>query len=188
MAVNTAFTRSYCWLFPKRDCSWVGVGGTLGSSKDAKLQTRLAEFIERRDDLRGRRIRHRGGGLVPSDLAEEFVAHGAMVVGDAAGLVNPMTGGGIAFALASGEIAGRVAAEAIRRGRNDRSFLRKYPRQFRLTPHYVWLIAMAYLRRRLDRKPPDKQPVAYARMLRRYMSFFHHARRLVDVALGFHRS
>lgn len=36
------------------------------------------------------------------------------IVGDAAGLVNPITGGGIALALRSGEIAGRVAAEAAR--------------------------------------------------------------------------
>jgi geranylgeranyl reductase family protein len=39
------------------------------------------------------------------------------LVGDAAGLVNPMTGEGIYYAVATGEIAGRVAAEALQEGR-----------------------------------------------------------------------
>jgi flavin-dependent dehydrogenase len=148
------------------------------------LAKRLSEFIEQRDDLRGRAIRRRGGGLVPSDMARDFVADGAMVVGDAAGLVNPMTGGGIAFALASGEIAGRVAAEAVKEGRTDHSRLEEYARRFRRTPHYWWFILMAWLRRRLDRKDPSVQPQAYARMLRRYLAFFHHLHSLVDLGLA----
>jgi digeranylgeranylglycerophospholipid reductase len=183
IVLSTAYTKSYFWLFPKRDCVWVGVGGSLQGG-GPPLAKRLSEFIEQRDDLRGRAIRRRGGGLVPSDMARVFVADGAMVAGDAAGLVNPMTGGGIAFALASGEIAGRVAADAVKEGRTDRSRLEEYRRRFRKTPHYWWFVLMAWLRRRLDRKDPAVQPQAYARMLRRYLAFFHHLHTLVDLGLG----
>jgi len=183
LIVTTAFTKSYIWLFPKRDCTWVGVGGTLEGPPSPPLKKRLMQFIEERDDLRGRTMRLSGAGLVPSYVPTGLVADGAMVVGDAAGLVNPMTGGGIVFALASGEIAGRVAAESVKAGRTDRKALRKYPRRFRSTPYYVWLRIMGLLRHGLDRKSPDKQPFAYVKMLRRYFSFFHHAHSLVDMTL-----
>ncbi len=184
IVLNTAYTKSYFWLFPKRDCVWVGVGGSL-TGGGPPLATRLREFIEQRDDLRGRAIRRRGGGMVPSEMARDWVADGAMVAGDAAGLVNPMTGGGIAFSLASGHIAGRIAAEAARTGRPDRAFLRRYPQQFSRTPHYAWLSLMAWRRRRLDRMALSEQPQAYARMLRRYLAFAHHMHALADLALSF---
>ncbi len=42
-----------------------------------------------------------------------------LLVGDAAGLVNPMTGEGIYYAVATGAISGRVAVDAVRSGRPD---------------------------------------------------------------------
>ena len=42
-----------------------------------------------------------------------------LLVGDAAGLVNPMTGEGIYYAVATGIIAGRTAARTVRAGRPD---------------------------------------------------------------------
>ncbi|GAA0949211.1 geranylgeranyl reductase family protein [Kribbella koreensis] len=42
-----------------------------------------------------------------------------MLVGDAAGLINPMTGEGIYYAVATGLMAGRAAAGALRRASGD---------------------------------------------------------------------
>ncbi len=42
-----------------------------------------------------------------------------LLAGDASGLVNPMTGEGIYYAVATGAVAGRIAAEAVRRGQPD---------------------------------------------------------------------
>lgn len=42
-----------------------------------------------------------------------------LLAGDAAGLVNPMTGEGIYYAVATGIIAGRTAARTVRAGRPD---------------------------------------------------------------------
>lgn len=186
LVVSTAYAKSYFWLFPKRDSLWVGVGGTLDEG-GPPLRPRLDAFIEGRDDLRGRPIRHQGGGLVPMYAPCQLAGDGVVAVGDAGGLVNPMTGGGIAFALASGEIAGRVAAEAVKAGRTDRAALAKYPQLFRRTPHYWWLKLMALWGRRLERRHPAAQPAAYARMLRRYIAFFHRVHWLVDFALDFPR-
>ncbi len=183
IVLSTAYTKSYFWLFPKRDCVWVGVGGSL-TGGPSPLNSRLEAFIAGRDDLRERTIRRRIAGLVPADVARDLVADGAMVVGDAGGLVNPMTGGGIAFAIVSGEIAGRVAAQAVLARRTDRAFLARYPRRFRHTLHHLWLAAMRWWRRSLERMPPDEQPRAYARMLRQYLSFFHSAHVLADWVLG----
>ncbi len=42
-----------------------------------------------------------------------------LLAGDAAGLINPMTGEGIYYAVASGILAGRSAAEAVRSGQPE---------------------------------------------------------------------
>jgi len=50
----------------------------------------------------------------------------AMLAGDAAGFVNPLTGEGIEFALESGDLAGRVAVMAAGLGTFDRRALMPY--------------------------------------------------------------
>ena len=52
--------------------------------------------------------------------------NGIMLVGDAARLIDPLTGGGIANAMISGMHAGRTAAEAIEEGNTAEEFLARY--------------------------------------------------------------
>ena len=54
-----------------------------------------------------------------------------LLVGDAAGLVNPMTGEGIYYAVATGIAAGRTAARAVRAGRPAGAGARAPPRRTR---------------------------------------------------------
>ncbi|MBC7119290.1 MAG: NAD(P)/FAD-dependent oxidoreductase, partial [Methanobacteriaceae archaeon] len=49
-----------------------------------------------------------------------------MVVGDAAGQVNPLTGGGIISGMTGGMLAGKVAAEAIKDDDTSKGRLREY--------------------------------------------------------------
>jgi len=52
-------------------------------------------------------------GAVPlSGPIAESVADGLVLVGDAARHVNPLTGGGILYAIQAGQIAGDVIAKA----------------------------------------------------------------------------
>ena len=65
----------------------------------------------------------------PLDLGprrRKLVADGLVIAGEAAGLVGPLTGAGIAFALESGEEAGAAIATALAVGDLSRSQLRAY--------------------------------------------------------------
>ena len=57
--------------------------------------------------------------------------NGLLVVGDAASQVKPITGGGVVFGLTCSNIAGRVAAEAVRAGNCSSRFLSMYQRLWR---------------------------------------------------------
>ncbi len=103
----------YGWLFPKRDVAHVGVG------LDASARTRLKPELER---LRtaliaqgriGEDILAATGGAIPvSGMLDPLATLGGrpvLLVGDAAGLANPITGAGIASAFMSGTLAGQAA-------------------------------------------------------------------------------
>ncbi len=65
---------------------------------------------------------------IPLRPAQRTYADRVLVVGDAAGLVKPTTGGGIYYALLSGEIAAETAAEALSAGDLSARRLRGYER------------------------------------------------------------
>jgi len=173
----------YFWVFPKGEVVHVGFGVRPRPGAPPLLEA-VSRFIEARPDLRGRRVLSKKASLIPCRHAERMAADGCMVVGDAAGLVNPVTGGGISFALRSGEIAGRVAAAAVKRGRTDDGALGRYPRRLRATADYQWLGLMGLWWGRLNRLDPAAQPAAYGRMLRRYFRAFHSLRSVADIFLG----
>jgi flavin-dependent dehydrogenase len=56
----------------------------------------------------------------------QHVYDGALLVGDAAGFINPLTGGGIHNALVSAQIAGETVAGALQRGDASRSAMQVY--------------------------------------------------------------
>lgn len=65
-------------------------------------------------------------GEIPRTYADRL-----LVIGDAAGLVKPTTGGGIHYSILSGGLAADVAADALRRDRCDAGFLSSYERAWR---------------------------------------------------------
>ncbi len=58
----------------------------------------------------------RVGGTIPIDIAPRTVAPGVLLVGDAAGQVKPLSGGGLFVGACCARIAGRVAARAAQAG------------------------------------------------------------------------
>jgi len=60
-------------------------------------------------------------GGVPKSFDEHL-----LVIGDAAGFIDPLTGEGIQFAMESGEIASKVLLEGFKKGDLSSSFLKKY--------------------------------------------------------------
>ncbi len=97
----------YGWSFPKADHFNVGCGGF--SSVGGKLRDHLAKLRHHYelDDIAPENIR--GHHLPTRDGNAPIVRGRALLVGDAAGLVDPMSGEGIYSAF----VSGRLAADAI---------------------------------------------------------------------------
>lgn len=96
----------------------------------AKLLTKIADL----DDFRALSPHSVRAGLIPcGGPVRPLAMPRALLVGDAAGLVSPVTAGGIHTALVHGLAAGHAVAEFLdgRSADPQRSFVRSYPR-FRL--------------------------------------------------------
>jgi len=117
----------YVWIFPKGPGrANVGIG-ILGSKiKDGgRPIDYLNKFVESRFP-NGKIIEMNFGGIPVSGGIDKIYDGGLMLVGDAGHLTDPITGGGIKHALWSGEIAGQVAAEAVKTGDFTEKFMKKY--------------------------------------------------------------
>lgn len=103
----------YLWIFPKSDHLSVGIGAL--HPKPGELQDTLARVMARYgisiDDQP-----QKGHPLPVYTRREPISTARTLLVGDAAGLVDPFTGEGIRFAIKSG----RLAAEAILSGHPER--------------------------------------------------------------------
>ena len=110
---------SYAWSFDTGDgFANVGYGELLTSSRARPSRALLLDQLERLlpGATRGA-SRWRGHHLPLSGFRWRPGAGPVLLAGDAAGLVNPMTGEGIYYAVLTGLLAGRAAAEAIDDGR-----------------------------------------------------------------------
>jgi len=122
----------YAWIFPKRHHLSIGAGISTGGVD--KLRRRLARLREN-NRLEGRVLLERGYYLSIGGGPRESVQSGrVLVVGDAAGLVDPLFGEGIYYALRSARVAAEVVAEALEAGGSPAqltSILDQYPEQLR---------------------------------------------------------
>jgi len=115
----------YGWVIPKKDGANVG----LGFSKLYTDRT-LREIWEPFARRRGLDAGHMNGKLVPmSGPIPQTVVGNSLVVGDAAGQVMAVNGGGIPIALICGKIAGASAADCVLKGSDLRSYEREWRRQ-----------------------------------------------------------
>ncbi|OLE09292.1 MAG: hypothetical protein AUG82_00555 [Ktedonobacter sp. 13_1_20CM_4_53_11] len=71
-------------------------------------------------------------GLFPSEgPLERFSRDGLLLAGDAGGHGSTLVGEGIRFAIYSGQMAGSVAAEAVKAGNTSAAFLGRFDKQWR---------------------------------------------------------
>ena len=93
----------YSWIFPKRDHLSAGTGVPLRYARD--LKQRFARF-QQRAQLGGGRTLEQHAHMIGFRRGQEAIAaERVLLVGDAAGLVDPNTGGGIGPALQSAHLA-----------------------------------------------------------------------------------
>ena len=120
-----AVRNGYGWIFPKGDHLNVGLGFCGDSGGEKLSRERLLEYARRR--LGADSVDHVVGQYLGISRADQACANGrVLLVGDAAGLVDPLTAEGIYSAVASGQAAAKaivaglegraVAAEVYHRG------------------------------------------------------------------------
>lgn len=115
----------YAWIFPKRETLTIGLGGLMRRNGD--MRPLLQDFVHRSTGLReGYRIQ---GHHIPFGDARATPGRGpVLLAGDAAGLVDPITGEGIAFAMESGHLAAQAVIGALQGGE---AALPRYTRSLR---------------------------------------------------------
>jgi len=124
----------YAWVFWKGPgIANVGLGVNLSKVKDkAEAKAYLDRFVSSRPGLaKGRVLEEVAGAVSVSLPLEKTVAPGVMLVGDAARLIDPVTGGGILNAGLSGRLAGQNAAAAVKAGDASEEALGAYERAWR---------------------------------------------------------
>jgi digeranylgeranylglycerophospholipid reductase len=131
IAGNEIAPGGYAWIFPKGgDTANVGLGVSPHVAKKRPFEY-LDELVRSKypDASRLETM----SGSVPTSPMDTLVGDGVMLVGDAARVADPITGGGIANGLFSAIMAGKVAAECSGEGDTSRKALSKYEREWSRT-------------------------------------------------------
>jgi len=118
---------SYGWVFPKREHLAIGVAGS-GVHMRALRPTfdRFYKNIEKKIGIPLSLEKRRTSFLGGDGLGSVNVVDRAILVGDAAGFVDPMMGEGIAYAMQSSIFAADVIINAIEQGKHDSVQLSEY--------------------------------------------------------------
>ncbi|MFN3264059.1 MAG: geranylgeranyl reductase family protein, partial [Aquificaceae bacterium] len=101
----------YGWVFPKGKLANVGVG--VDPDYGVNVMESLRKFVEEvaGNGIVEKNVLKRTGGWIPADGLLPPVRSRVLLVGDAGGFCHPITGGGIANAVVSGDMAGRALFE-----------------------------------------------------------------------------
>lgn len=143
--LSADFPGGYAWLFPKGDSANLGAGADKRFTHDLKqpLDALHRSLVEQ--GMVGAEIVGVTGGLIPvGGLRDALVLGNILFVGDAAGLTHPISGAGIAAAVASGDLAGEAAGHYLRQRRT--TALAEYENEIR--ERYAPSLQRALARRR----------------------------------------
>ncbi len=117
----------YVWIYPTGKYSAkVGVGVTQGYPR-AYLEKFIHESLSER--LNGIRTEYIAGALPIGGLRKKLRCGNVMLVGDSAGMADPVTGAGINNAMLAGEIAANTIIKALES--NDMEKLSEYETKIR---------------------------------------------------------
>jgi digeranylgeranylglycerophospholipid reductase len=107
----------YLWYFPRTETEINAGLGFQMTEEPMKLVDDLKRDLRNRAEFEGAEVEDKLGAALPTRRPYDSAVHpGYMAVGDAAGHVNPTTGGGIAGAAYAGTYAAEAAVEAIESG------------------------------------------------------------------------
>jgi len=120
----------YLWIFPRGGFTAnVGLGILGTESSSGKARHLLTTFIQKHFPDTSIADFHCGGVPVGPWL-KPLAKNGVLVAGDAAHQVNAVNGGGIAYAMIAGNMAGETAAEAFTDSGFNQACLRNYEKKW----------------------------------------------------------
>ncbi len=123
---------AYAWIYPSGpDSAKVGLGITI-TNGSRSVHDYLDAFInesEVANRLGGERTEYTVGALPVGGLRENLCIGNVMLVGDSAGMADPITGAGINNAILAGEVAGKTIVNALEN--DDLTLLTRYDRKVR---------------------------------------------------------
>ncbi|WP_135851775.1 geranylgeranyl reductase family protein [Halorussus salinus] len=107
----------YLWYFPRTDTEINAGLGFQMTEEPMHLVDDLRKDLQNRPEFQNATVEDKLGAALPTRRPyDSATAPGFMAVGDAAGHVNPTTGGGIAGAAYAGKYAAEAAMDAIEEG------------------------------------------------------------------------
>jgi geranylgeranyl reductase family protein len=128
----------YGWVFPKQKHVNIGVAEFRQAIHPAiekkNLHINYAQYLKtlKKQKLipNNLNIATTHGGAFPTCQMKRLTADRVLLCGDAGGLVNPLTGEGIYYAMCSGEMAAKTAINALENNTTDAQSLRRYQRRW----------------------------------------------------------
>ncbi|MUV90261.1 geranylgeranyl reductase family protein [Halapricum sp. CBA1109] len=123
----TERSAGYIWYFPRTDTEINAGLGFQMNEEPMELVDALRRDLNERPEFDNATVEDKLGAALPTRRPyDSAVAPGFIAAGDAAGHVNPTTGGGIAGAAYAGQYAGEQAVEAISDGTVEEAALWEY--------------------------------------------------------------
>jgi geranylgeranyl reductase family protein len=127
----------YGWVFSKKNHINIGVGEMkpYHATNHTQLTPIFQEYIQRLkeeriipEELSAGNVK---GGALPTRPVPKTYGDKVLLCGDAAGLINPITGEGIHYAMYSGRIAAKIIDAALHEKNTSNRFLSKYEHQWK---------------------------------------------------------
>lgn len=157
----------YGWVFPKRDLVNVGVCGIIAAGSSGRGMRGSLDYFVREHPVssnltRGRKVSRIQAAIIPVEQAPRIYARRSLLVGDAAGMVEPFSAGGNEYAMRAGLLAAKTAADALREGDFGEGSLSRYQdawrrsgdgKTLRMMQRLLWL---GWVYRRIDSKASVK--------------------------------
>jgi len=120
----------YAWVFPKGgDSANIGLGVVALRAGGRNARQWLDEYTQSYFPT-GIRVSSTVGGVIVHPTIRRTVTDGLITVGDAAHMINPLSGGGIVNAMKAGRLAAEVGAAALAAGDTSAARLERYHREW----------------------------------------------------------
>lgn len=136
---STVSPWGYGWIIPKKNCVNVGVFCLLSKMK-TNIRNSLDYFVKKHPiaskKLHDKKIRRFGAKLIPLEHASSISDERMLVIGDAAGMLNPIWAAGIHSSINAGIMAGNVLVDALNVDDLSKTRLSSYDKMWKNSNNY----------------------------------------------------